>query len=53
MRGRYLLGLSSANRQAAGVVTGEEVQVDVEYDAEPDPLVSTVLHAFGQRQLPR
>jgi hypothetical protein len=33
MRGRYLLGLSNANRQAAGVVTGEEVEV--EFDAEP------------------
>jgi hypothetical protein len=35
MRGRYLLGLSNANRQAAGVVTGEEVEVEVEIDAEP------------------
>jgi uncharacterized protein YdeI (YjbR/CyaY-like superfamily) len=35
MRGRYLLGLSNANRQAAGVVTGDEVEVEVEFDAEP------------------
>jgi hypothetical protein len=35
MRGRYLLGLSNANRQAAGVVTGDEVEVEVEVDAEP------------------
>jgi hypothetical protein len=35
MRGRYLLGLSNANRQAAGVVTGDEVEVEVEIDAEP------------------
>jgi hypothetical protein len=34
MRGRYLLGLSNANRQAAGVVTGDEVEVDVKFDAE-------------------
>jgi hypothetical protein len=34
MRGRYLLGLSNANRQAAGVVTGDEVDVDVELDTE-------------------
>jgi uncharacterized protein YdeI (YjbR/CyaY-like superfamily) len=34
MRGRYLLGLSNANRQAAGVVTGDEVEVEVEIDAE-------------------
>jgi hypothetical protein len=39
MRGRYLLGLSNANRQAAGVVTGDEVEVDVEIDAEPRVVV--------------
>ena len=39
MRGRYLLGLSNANRQAAGVVTGDEVEVDVEVDAEPPVVV--------------
>ena len=35
MRGRYLLGLSKANRKAAGVVTSDEVEVEVEIDAEP------------------
>jgi hypothetical protein len=35
MRGRYLLGLSKANRQAAGVETGEEVEVDLTLDTEP------------------
>ncbi|MEU6745914.1 DUF1905 domain-containing protein [Spirillospora sp. NPDC046719] len=30
MRGRYLLGLSRANRDAAGVETGEEVEVELE-----------------------
>ena len=35
MRGRHLLGLSNANRQAAGVVTGDEVEVEVELDTEP------------------
>jgi hypothetical protein len=35
MRGRYLLGLSNANRQAAGIATGDEVDVDVELDTEP------------------
>ncbi|HEX5994644.1 MAG TPA: YdeI/OmpD-associated family protein [Jiangellales bacterium] len=35
LRGRYLLGLSNANRQAAGVVTGDEVEVELELDAEP------------------
>src|SRR6516164_8067841 len=39
MRGRYLLGLSNANRQAAGVATGDEVEVDVEFDAEPPVVV--------------
>jgi Bacteriocin-protection, YdeI or OmpD-Associated/Domain of unknown function (DUF1905) len=39
MRGRYLLGLSNANRQAAGVVTGDEVEVEVEFDAEPRVVV--------------
>lgn len=39
MRGRYLLGLSNANRQAAGIATGDEVDIDVEYDAE-SPVVT-------------
>ena len=39
MRGRYQLGLSTANRHAAGVVTGEEVEVDVECDTEPPVVV--------------
>jgi Bacteriocin-protection, YdeI or OmpD-Associated/Domain of unknown function (DUF1905) len=39
MRGRFLLGLSNANRQAAGVVTGDEVEVEVEFDAEPRAVV--------------
>src|SRR5262245_6150348 len=39
MRGRLLLGLSHANRQAAGVATGDEIEVDVELDAEPRVVV--------------
>jgi len=35
MRGRYLIGLSNTNRKAAGVATGDEVQVNVELDVEP------------------
>ena len=35
MRGRYLLGLSNANREAAGVVTGEGVEIDLALDPEP------------------
>jgi hypothetical protein len=39
MRGRYLLGLSNANRQAAGVVTGDQIEVEVDDDAEPPVVV--------------
>ncbi|HET8874214.1 MAG TPA: YdeI/OmpD-associated family protein [Gaiellaceae bacterium] len=35
MRGRYLLGLSNANRRAAGVEIGDEVEVELEFDPEP------------------
>jgi hypothetical protein len=35
MRGRNLIGLSNANRQAAGVGIGDEVEVDVELNTEP------------------
>jgi hypothetical protein len=39
MRGRFLLGLSNANRQAAGVATGDVVEVDLEADNEPPAVV--------------
>ncbi|MEU4335459.1 YdeI/OmpD-associated family protein [Micromonospora lupini] len=39
MRGRHLLGLSNANRQAAGVAIGDEVEVEVELDTEPQVVV--------------
>lgn len=39
MRGRHLLGLSNANRQAAGVEIGEEVEVELELDTEPRVVV--------------
>jgi hypothetical protein len=35
MRGRFLIGLSNANRRAAGVLVGEEVEVELKLDAEP------------------
>lgn len=35
MRGRHLIGFSKANRAAAGVDTGEMVEVEVELDTEP------------------
>jgi hypothetical protein len=39
MRGRHLLGLSNANRKAAGVSTGDEVEVEVALDTEPRVVV--------------
>ncbi len=39
MRGRHLLGLSNANRRAAGVTTDDEVEVDVGLDTEPRTVV--------------
>lgn len=39
MRGRHLLGLSKANREAAGVTVGDEVEVELELDAEPRVVV--------------
>jgi hypothetical protein len=39
MRGRYLLGLSSANRTAARLATGDEVAVELRLDAEPRVVV--------------
>jgi hypothetical protein len=38
MRGRHLIGFSKANRAAAGVDTGDEVEVEVELDTEPRPV---------------
>ncbi len=39
MRGRHLIGFSTANRRAAGVTTGDEVEVDVVLDVEPRVVV--------------
>src|SRR5215472_19158484 len=39
MRGRHLLGLSNANRRAAGIATGDEVEVELRLDAEPRVVV--------------
>lgn len=39
MRGRYLLGLSKANRQAAKVETDDEVEVELELDTQPRVVV--------------
>ncbi|MGW4892263.1 YdeI/OmpD-associated family protein [Kitasatospora sp. NPDC004240] len=39
LRGRHLLGLSNANRRAAGVEIGEEVEVELGLDTEPRVVV--------------
>src|SRR5262245_42783179 len=39
MRGRTLLGLSNANRRAAGVAIGDDVEVEVALDTEPRVVV--------------
>src|SRR6201992_1231658 len=39
MRGRFLLGLSNANRQAAGVATGDVVEGELGPDDEPPVVV--------------
>ncbi|MCX5409974.1 YdeI/OmpD-associated family protein (plasmid) [Streptomyces sp. NBC_00335] len=39
LRGRHLIGLSHANREAAGVEIGEEVEVELELDTEPRVVV--------------
>jgi len=39
MRGRHLLGLSKANREAAGLEVGAEVEVEVALDTEPRVVV--------------
>ena len=36
MRGRHLVGLSNANRRAAGVAIGESVELELTLDQEPD-----------------
>jgi hypothetical protein len=55
MRGRYLLGLSNANRRAAGVGTGDEAEVDVELDTEPRVVVEPAdfAHALDTNPLAR
>ncbi|GAA1724787.1 hypothetical protein GCM10009809_20740 [Isoptericola hypogeus] len=39
MRGRHLLGLSKANREAAALEVGAEVEVDLVLDTEPRVIV--------------
>ena len=38
--GRNLIGLSNANRRAAGVSIGDRVEVEVAFDAEWEPVVT-------------
>lgn len=39
MRGRNLIGLSKANREGAGLTTGEEVEVNLELDVEAPTVI--------------
>ncbi|MFI5766673.1 YdeI/OmpD-associated family protein [Streptomyces sp. NPDC051563] len=39
LRGRHLIGLSHANRDASEVEIGEEIEVEVELDTEPRVVV--------------
>lgn len=39
MGGTYLLSVSAENREAAGIVAGQEIDVDVEPDTEPREVV--------------
>ncbi len=39
MGGEFMLGVSAADRQAAGVSAGDEVHVDIELDTEPRQVV--------------
>jgi Domain of unknown function (DUF1905) len=47
VRGRHLLGLSNANRQAADVETDDAVEVELEFD--PDPRVVAEPADFAPR----
>jgi Bacteriocin-protection, YdeI or OmpD-Associated/Domain of unknown function (DUF1905) len=52
MRGRFLLGLSNANRHAAGVEIGDEVEVELELDSEPRIVVEPADFAQALRRDP-
>jgi hypothetical protein len=52
MRGRFLLGLSNANRKAAGVEIGAEVEVELEFDPEPRVVVEPADFAHALRADP-
>ena len=55
MRGQCLIGISAANRAAAGVALGETVEVDLQLDdeprdvAEPSDLAEALDEAPGAR----
>jgi hypothetical protein len=51
MRGRHLLGLSIAHRRAAGVQTGDEVEVELDLDTEPRVVDVSVALCARQRNL--
>jgi hypothetical protein len=52
MRGRFLLGLSNANRKAARVEIGDQVDVELELDLEPRVVVEPADFARALRADP-
>ena len=52
MRGRNLIGLSNANRKAAGVATGDRVEVEIQLDVEPRTVVVPADFARALRAAP-
>lgn len=55
MGGRVLVGVSAANRVAAGVAAGDRIEVDMEYDSEPRTVTipPDLTAAFGENQAAR
>jgi bifunctional DNA-binding transcriptional regulator/antitoxin component of YhaV-PrlF toxin-antitoxin module len=47
--GRYLVGVSAENRERAGVVAGDELDIDLELDTEPREVVvpAELMSAFA------
>jgi uncharacterized protein YdeI (YjbR/CyaY-like superfamily) len=41
MRGRFLIGLSHANRQAAGVQIGDDIEITLQLDESPRVVVES------------
>lgn len=55
MGARVLVGVSAANRAAAGVAAGDRIEVEMEYDSEPRTVTvpPDFAAAFGENQAAR